>query len=236
MNPPKPMSRLTRLRWLDEIPDAVAAPALAISIVQICSALAPLGALRRVWRMVELSPGRIVRAIEAGDVLGVVRPYLGYIFFHINFTHYLLNLAAICGLGVFVHREMSARANPGRSDASAAFLAFFLLSGLAAGFAYCAANLQAYRGMLGASGAAAGLFGAAIWITITRHGETENWRKGAALTLATLNVVMLTYLIDTSPLSRFLFNSASAWQAHAGGYVFGLFAYPLFERMAQSSR
>ncbi len=231
---------LKALRLLDGLPNAVAAPAFLISVIQIATALAPSGAVRRVWRLFELSPARVIRALEAGDLAGVVRPYLGYMFFHVNFAHYALNLIATVIAGVFVYREMDAHAQPGKSDAPAAFLAFFILSGLAAGFTFSAANQNAYTPMIGASGAAAGLFGAALWIFLMRS-EPEKpqqpaWRPAALLGVATLDIIMASYLLDTSPLSHFLFNSASAWQAHAGGCIFGVLFYPLFERMAASSR
>ena len=224
--------------WLDAVPDAVAALALLMSLAQIGTALAPLGAVRRLWRWVELSPGRIVRAVEAGDLLGVVRPYLGHMFFHINLAHYVMNVLAMLIAGSFVFREMKAHGKPGKSDATAAFIAFFLLSGLAAGFVFTAVNLSSFRPMIGASGAAAGLFGAAVWILIMRSGDGRRSKRYllACLAVASVNVMLASYLLDTSVISRFLFNSASAWQAHLGGYVFGVIFYPLFERMAASSR
>jgi membrane associated rhomboid family serine protease len=220
------------------LPDTVAGIALLLSVVQVGAALAPIGMVRRLWRLFELSPGRILRAVESGDLTGVARPYLGHMFFHINLAHYLTNLLAIAIAGTFVFRELKAHAQPGKSDASAAFIAFFVLSGLAAGFVFAAANLNSYRPMIGASGAAAGLFGACVWILVMR-GEGKRRSKqyrAAALFVATLNIAMASYLLDTSFLSRLAFNGPSAWQAHFGGYIFGVLFYPLFERMASSSR
>ncbi|GJL92602.1 rhomboid family intramembrane serine protease [Hyphococcus sp.] len=228
---------MQRLGWLNAVPDAVAGIVLLLSVIQIGTALAPVRAVRRVWRMVEISPGRILRAVEAGDLAGVVRPYLGHMFFHINLVHYLMNVIAILAAGTFVFREMKSRATPGKSDASAAFIAFFLLSGLAAGFVFVAANLHSYTPMIGASGAAAGLFGAGVWILVMRnHGENRSTRYCiVAVAVATLDIVLASFLLDNSFLSQVLFNSPSAWQAHLGGYLFGVLFYPLFERMAASS-
>ncbi len=227
-------------RWASAIPDAVAAPALLISLIQIASELAPQAIVWRAWRLIELSPAKIARALEAGDLIAVIRPYLGYMWFHINFAHYFVNLAAIFAAGAFVYREMDLHGQPGKSDAPAAFLAFFILSGLAAGFAFAAANPHSFTPMIGASGAASGLFGAAVWIFLMRPEQgarqQSHWRRFALLALASIDIVMASYLFDTSPVSKALFNSASAWQAHAGGCIFGIVFYPLFERMARSSR
>lgn len=177
-------------------------------------------------------------AIENGEFFNVVRAYVGHMFFHISLAHYFMNLLAIVFAGTYVFREMQAHARPDRSDASAAFIAFFLISGLAAGFCYAAWNLNAYMPMIGASGAAAGLFGAGVWILVMRgDGARRSIRyRAAALVLATLNIAMASYLLDTSFLSKFVLNGPSAWQAHLGGYLFGALFYPLFERMAASSK
>jgi membrane associated rhomboid family serine protease len=84
------------------------------------------------------------------------------------------------------------------------------------------------------------LFGACAWILIMRFGgEGErlgDMRRIAMLALFSVLVVGASVVLDNSSVSRLLFGSASAWQAHVGGYVAGLLTYPLFEKIAASGR
>ena len=63
-----------RAAWLDDLPIPVAAVALVISIIEIFSLLAPARMLRKIWRLVELSPFRLSYALEKGDIVAVIRP------------------------------------------------------------------------------------------------------------------------------------------------------------------
>jgi membrane associated rhomboid family serine protease len=222
-------------------PGAVAALGSALALVYAVTGLMPAATVHRLWHMFELSPARAFHAVETGAYFsGVVRPYLGHMVFHINLTHLLVNLAAVVLCGSFVHREMELQAGSRRNDAPAAFIAFFLLCGLAGGFAFALADPRSAQSVVGASGAAAGLFGACAWILIMRFGgEGErlgDMRRIAMLALFSVLVVGASVVLDNSSVSRLLFGSASAWQAHVGGYVAGLLTYPLFEKIAASGR
>ncbi|MCK5750347.1 MAG: rhomboid family intramembrane serine protease, partial [Oricola sp.] len=187
-----------------------------------------------------LSPKSILRALEEGEFLRAARGFLGHIFFHVNAVHLLLNLAAVIGLGAIVYREMEARTVERKSDAGTAFLAFFLISGMAAAMAFVLASPESYQPMIGSSGSAAGLAGACAWIFVTRSAvgrpRPGGVRNGLALVFISAALIGLSIYLDTSPISRRLFGTISAWQAHVGGYVFGVLAYPLFERMAGPGR
>ena len=155
-------------------PGAVAALGSVLAVVYSVTGLLPAGAVHRLWHMFELSPVRAFRAAETGAYFsGVVRPYLGHMLFHINLTHLLVNLFAVVMCGSFVHREMEIQAAPRRNDAPAAFIAFFLVCGLAGGFGFTLADPNSAQSMVGASGAAAGLFGACAWILVMRFGGGE---------------------------------------------------------------
>lgn len=221
-------------------PNPVAAIGVILTLVHLVMVLAPdrLGA--RLWRMFDLAPARVLRSADEGNYIAVAREFLGYMFFHVNLTHLLINLAAILGLGGFICREMQFHARERKSDAPTAFIAFFILCGMAGGLAYVVAAPASYAPMIGASGAAAGLAGASMWLLVTRDSEGGPsggvFRNGAILALFSAIVISLSFFLDTSNLSRFLFGATSAWQAHIGGYVFGLLSYPLFERFAGRGR
>ncbi len=262
METPETTPRRSRWPWLDAIPNPVVAIALALSLVQVGMAAAPAGVVRRIWRLVEVSPARINHAAEASEWMGLVRPYLGHMFFHINLLHYVVNLAAIIVAGTLIYREMQSNTAPGKSDPAAAFIAFFLLCGMAGAFAFVALNPKTYMPMIGASGAAAGLFGALVLIAARRDWPALPL-AGAAKTVFVIVAISAALLIINFVLYAFFnfaldflqskkimlsqipgwrrqlniwLGGASAWQAHAGGYLFGLIACPLFERMARASR
>lgn len=229
-----------RASLLIDPPSPVAAIGVALALAHIAIALAPDRLGSRIWRLLELSPGRVLRAADEGRYVEVARSFLGYMFFHVNLSHLLINLAAILVFGGFVGREMELHARERKSDGPAAFIAFFLLSGMAAGLAFVFASPSSYTPMIGASGAAAGLAGASVWIVVTRGGDDAPsgslLLNGVLLAAISAVVISVSFFLDTSKLSRFLFGANSAWQAHIGGYVFGLLSYPLFERFAGRGR
>ena len=216
--------------------DTIAAICIFMAGLHVALAFLPVRIAIQAWRLFEISPRAILAAFENGDAYSAARAFLGHIFFHVNAAHLLINITGILILGAVVYREMAARATVRKSDAPAAFIAFFLISGMAAAAAYVFASPDSGRPMIGASGAAAGLAGACVWIYVTRY-RAGGARAGFSLNfliiaLTSVLLVVSSILLDTSPISHALFGSASAWQAHIGGYLFGVFAYPLFERLA----
>ncbi|MEX6633687.1 rhomboid family intramembrane serine protease [Hyphococcus lacteus] len=222
-------------------PDTVTVIVTGLAVIQIIMSLLPVAAVRRIWRLVELSPARMMHALDKGDILtGMVRPILGHMLFHVNVTHMVVNLLALGMMGTVVFREMESAPETKRHDIPVVFTAFLLLSGMFAGVFFVLINQDSWRAMIGASGAAAGLFGAIVWISFMRpdNSNAKNTEPQATIIplLMMLGVSILiiaaTIFFDTSKLSFILFKSASAWQAHVGGYLFGLLTYPLFERLA----
>ncbi|WP_428408181.1 rhomboid family intramembrane serine protease [Hyphococcus sp.] len=230
-------------RWtslLFDPPNPVAAIATALTLAHLVVVLAPHRVAARIWRLFDLAPSQVLRAASEGEYLNVARPFLGHMFFHVNLPHLLINLAAVLVFGGFLCREMETQASERKSDGPAAFIAFFVLCGLAGGLAYVMTAQAGSTPMIGASGAAAGLAGASLWVFVTRDSDGRPSggvaRNAAILALISVIVISLSFFLDTSKLSRFLFGSISAWQAHIGGYVFGLASYPLFERFAGRGR
>ncbi len=236
MNTHKDDEQRGLLAMIANPPNAVAGLCVIFVSLHIALALIPAGAARQIWRYFELSPKRALRALEAGEFFRVVRTLIGHIFFHVNLAHLLINLAAVLVLGTIVHREMAARAQQRKSDATTAFFGFFLISGMMAGAVFILSVPDSYQPMIGASGAAAGLAGACAWLFVTRTSagkpSPNALRNLLVLFLVSAALIAASYFLDTSKVSLKLFGSVSAWQAHVGGYVFGLVFYPLFERLA----
>lgn len=240
MDKPEHPGRGDWLALLKSPPDSVAAIGVILSVIYIATALAPDRIVFQTWRLFELSPARVLSAGENGDYVSFARAFLGHAFFHINLAHLVFNLLAVIVAGALVHSEMTRRAAARKSDAAAAFLAFFILSGMFAGLGYVVAEAQSFRAMIGASGAAAGLVGACVWIMTTRGEDgapAENPGRSALLIMGISAILIsLSIMLDTSKLSVMVFGSTTVWQAHIGGYIFGVFAYPFFERLARAGR
>jgi len=226
-----------RKGWLSSLmdpPQSVAAIIIFLSVIQICAELASLAQLRRVWRLFELSPALAHRAFEQGAYIkDLIAPLLGHMFFHVNVQHFLVNIIAILCAGAFVQSEIDAEAGERKSDAAASFIAFFVLCGMFAGTFYVFAFPKSFLPIIGASGAAAGLLGAAVWIFFMNGGAS----RYRVLWVALVSVVIMgtSIILDTSKASITVFGSISAWPVHVGGYLFGLFTYPFFERLARGN-
>jgi len=93
------------------------------------------------------------------------------------------------------------------------FIAFFLVSGVAAGLGYCLLNWYSNYPILGASGAAAALIGAAIRLSSDAGGHP-------ILPLWHPRVLIISLLVAVSQYP--LVGGSAAWQAHIAGYLFGL--------------
>lgn len=240
MNKPEDDGQRGLLAMILDPPSVIAGLCALMAVVHVALAFAPARTAWRAWRLFEVSPRPLLLALERGDLVRAARAFLGHMFFHVNAPHLLLNVAAILGLGAIVYREMEAREPARRNDAAVAFLAFFLISGMAAAAVFILATPDSYRPMIGASGGAAGLAGACAWIFVTRNSggqpRPDALRNAIFLVLISAALLASSIYLDTSPLSLRLFGSVSAWQAHMGGYVFGVLAYPLFERMAGARR
>ena len=147
------------------------------------------------------------------------------LFVHAGWTHAGLNALAALAFGAPVAR-MTGRSARG----VAVFCAFYLACGVLASLAYAAV---APAGLLvGASGAIAGLMGAASRIPPadpSGHLAPLASRPVLAMGLGWLAVNLVIGLtgVGLGPAI-----GAVAWQAHIGGYVAGLLLAPLARRLA----
>ena len=230
------------LAFFKGLPDIVTAIVTVMVVFHVIVELLPSILSYRVWGLVMLSPTKIAIMMDQGRYFqGLALPFPGHIFFHVNLAHLLMNGLTILIMGSYVYREMATRPTVGKNDAPVAFILFFMLSGMFAGLAFVFATANSGQSLLGASGAGAGLFGACVWILVTRQWgakASSAFVARSVIVLGLISVVVMaaSYYLDTSKLSYIVFHSASAWQAHMGGYVFGLLTYPFFERMAALGR
>ena len=138
------------------------------------------------------------------------------LFVHAGWTHVLLNALAALAFGAPVARRFGVKgAGP------AAFLVFFVLCGLAGSLGFAAWPGARDAVLVGASGAIAGLMGAASRMVPPHHGPLARFTSPPVLTMAGAWLAV-NLLFAVTGLGMATAGAPMAWQAHLAGYAAGL--------------
>ncbi|KQW70308.1 hypothetical protein ASE17_15480 [Phenylobacterium sp. Root77] len=147
------------------------------------------------------------------------------IFLHGSWAHALMNGGAALAFGTPVARYFGAAPR-----GAMVFLVFYLLCGGLASLGYGLVNPGSTTLMIGASGAVAGLFGAAARL-IGRETPGPFFSPAVvSMTVAWIAVNLLLALVGFAPG---LGNAGVAWEAHIFGYIAGLLLIGAFGRFAR---
>ena len=189
------------------------------------------------FQLLAFSPSRYTHVPDAGILAwGVpVWTFVTYQLLHGDLTHLMMNSAWLLVFGGAIARRIGGWR----------FIAFGTLAGVAGALTFLLFNFGARLPVIGASGAVSGLMGGAfrfLFSALDRGGfarfrdnpksiplmsvrETLSDRRMqiAAGVLVAINV--LTSLGSAS----FTSGDGIAWEAHLGGFLFGLLAFQLFE-------
>jgi membrane associated rhomboid family serine protease len=159
---------------------------------------------------------------------------LTYQFVHASWAHVLVNSAFVLAFGAPVARYLG-----GGARGSAVFFAFFLFCGAAAAAAYAgmvdvieAASGPGRAGwaLVGASGAASGLMGAAARL-IQGQGRPGSL-VGRTVIGMTFGWIAVNAVLGVSGLTPGTAGAPVAWQAHIFGYFCGLLLVGVAGRLA----
>lgn len=177
-----------------------------------------------------------------GGIAADVWTFITYAFLHGSWTHLGLNAVWLLAFGTPVARRFGATR----------FLAFFAVTAAAGALAH----LLAYSGervpMIGASASISGFMAAAIRFAFRRGGplrfgrdQDEAYRVPALPLLAVLRDGRVVIFLVVWFGLNLLFGLGSigldgsdqpiAWQAHIGGFLAGLLAFPLFDPVRPDS-
>jgi membrane associated rhomboid family serine protease len=138
-------------------------------------------------------------------------------FAHGNWAHALLNAAFILAFGAPVARFFGPRAG-----GVILFFAFYLACGALAGLAFVGLHLAEPVALLGASGAASGLMGAASRL-IAGHGTVGPiLSRPVASMAASWLVVNILMAVFGSALIPGAGDAAIGWEAHLAGFAAGV--------------
>ena len=176
-----------------------------------------------VFELLTGGPGRwglSAQALRQGHVEALFTHMLS----HGGFLHLFMNLTALWSLSAVVAPRLG---TGGRRWA--AYGALFVLSGLAGGLMFLALDPNGVTPMVGASGAICGLWGAASrmlpWEPSLLPMRAPSVRRNA-WNFVVSNLVLFAIIFGLVTVSGG--GGGLAWQAHLGGYLFGLLASPWF--------
>ncbi len=174
--------------------------------------------------------------LQHGRLLGLV----GHIFVHASWPHVLINSVFILAFGAPVARALCETTWGG-----IVFLLFFLICGALAALGFVAmADAQVWLlgggeadwSLVGASGAASGLMGAAIRLMAARNTGRSEWALGRLssrmVVSATLGWIVINVILGLTGLTPGAGGAPVAWQAHIAGYFAGLLLIGIFIRLA----
>jgi membrane associated rhomboid family serine protease len=207
--------------------------------------LAPARAARIIETVAAVSPQRFLDGPGAnGGVLGMLSPLIAHMFVHASIAHVSLNTLGFLAFGTPVARRMLADGAPSsilRVFASLWFVCFYFLSGIAGALVYIAMHTNEMSFLVGASGGVSGLFGAITRFAFSRTTLFgPEYARFSPLFSSTVMVWTTAFIVMNLAAGLFggpLTGDANiAWEAHLGGFFFGLLAYPAFEGLSRAGR
>ncbi len=220
----------------------VASVTIALFFLMI---LAPERAARLVEFSAAVSPPRFLAGPEQnGGWLRWFSPLIGHMFVHASIPHLLFNCLWLLIFGAPIARRMGAENALKSASAfygASLFLSFYLLSGVAGALTYIAMHANEYTFLVGASGGVSGLLGGLVRFAFNRTSLLGP-EHAKFSSLFSRPVIMWTVIVIIMNLSVVVFSGALAggmniaWEAHLGGYFFGLMTYPYFEFLARGRR
>ena len=223
-------------------------------IVYAAIALAPGLVIEAIDAAFALSPRRFVAGPEAnGGYFGMIAPLFGHMFVHADLMHIGMNSLWFLAFGAPVLNRLSSggasgpalvgrvgggASAPAGGAASLLFLTFFLLSGVAGALFFIALNANQGALLVGASGGVSGLLGGLVRF-ISRRGPLFATGFRPLAPLSDRSVLLWAGVITALNISTAFAGLSGpgganiAWEAHLGGFCFGLLAFPFFDAIAR---
>jgi membrane associated rhomboid family serine protease len=170
-----------------------------------------------------------------GGEIAKFTSFFTHIFIHADLTHLIVNSVWFLAFGSVVCRRLGA----------VRFLAFAICGGMAGAAAFLLVHPGLGATVIGASGAVATLMGGVMRFLFSAIDSGQGYllrddpasipRMSLAKALTDRRIVLATAVfVVVNLLAIFGFGKfgevgAIAWEAHLGGYFFGLFAFAIFD-------
>jgi len=176
-----------------------------------------------------LTPSRYAAALAQGmpadGALGLLVPFITYMFLHADLTHVGLNSLWLLVFGPIVARRLG----------PLKFLLFFLSCGILAALLHLAVYWGSPVAVVGASGAVSGLMAAGMRILYGRfYAGADGLAPIFSKPIMSFSAVWIVANIVSGILRLGVSDDLTliAWVAHLGGYFAGLFMIGPFSRRA----
>jgi membrane associated rhomboid family serine protease len=164
--------------------------------------------------------GFVPADLAAGRWAGLVTS----LFVHGNWPHAFLNALGTLAFGAPVARLFGRGAG-----ATTAFFAFFLICGVLANLGFAAVHWGGHYVLVGASGAAGGLMGAASRL-LERRNRLAPFLSRSVVSMGVAWVIV-NVVIGFVGLGAVAGDAPIAWEAHLAGYAAGLLLVGPFARL-----
>jgi len=177
--------------------------------------------------------------LPGGDV-SAVTSFITHMFVHADLTHLMFNSAWLLAFGAVLCTRIG----------SLRFFAFSIAGGISGALLFLLLNPGLVAPVIGASGAISAMMGAVMRFLFTAIDRGEGYllrERPSAIPLTTLKAALRDKRIVLASVAFIAINLLAiigfgkfgeagdiAWEAHVGGYLFGLSALGAFERSAQS--
>lgn len=168
------------------------------------------------WEALAFVPARLT---EGGGLSAYV-PLISHMFLHGGYLHLTMNCLWLLAFGPIVARRYGA----------GLFLALFFAAGIAGALTHLAFNWGSPVAVIGASGGVSGLMGAGFRMIRWPGVESSKWLVPLfARPILVFSAVWLGTNLVFGMIG--LGGQEIAWEAHMGGYFFGLIAISLVDRL-----
>jgi len=200
--------------WRDAV-TLLAAPAYVV--IAICVAASVLGVLNSMRGGAQWDWGLSAAALAEGRWYALI----SHMFAHAGLMHLFMNSSLLLGVTPVVMMRFGVQ-----PSGWLRFAVLFLVSGLLGAALYLALHPTGVVPMVGASGAICGLWGAAS--RIGPDGDILPMRSGQVWeqvkVFSKMNLILFGILFVLVRMSGGA--GGLAWEAHLGGFLFGLFTVP----------
>ncbi|MGQ0456141.1 MAG: rhomboid family intramembrane serine protease [Hyphomicrobium sp.] len=219
------------------IPGSVLAVLAAFAGVMGLSSILPADEADRFTLAMAFIPARYADTayVIPGGELANLTSFFTHVFTHADLTHLLINSAWLLAFGSILSRRIGA----------IRFFAFLLAGGVAGALAYLALHWGQPVPVVGASGAIAALMGGVMRFLFVALDRRQGYllredpaaipAMSVAAALSDRKIVLSSALFVGVNLlamigfGQFGSSSGIAWEAHLGGYAFGLLAFGAFD-------
>lgn len=213
--------------FFGQVPATVIVLAAALALIFVVMTVAPASVEAEISERWGLSPERLIAGGGGpGGWAFAIAPLFTYALIHATWPHLLFNLLWLIVFGTPIARRFL---SPLR------FLAFFAFCAAAGGVFFSLFHLGDGTLLVGASGGISGLLGGLVRFAFHRPLSKPASAKGV-LPLTDKSVLTWSAVVILMNASIAVFGPAAgageadiAWQAHVGGYLFGLVAFPAFD-------